>query len=180
MPSFTRRETLQSLAFALSAMVPFRGMSAQPPIPGGGWTGLDLATNRYLTLPVRVNGRAMQGVIDSGTTQSIIRHDIALDMGLPYLGTAWAETFTNQMSGSLYRVDTFELSGVQLRNVPMGAFDTSQISPRLHQDLPIILGQDILRSIDIEADLVGNRIRSLSPKNAAGMAGSQAAPALWD
>lgn len=164
-PSCTRREALSVFALALSAFAPIDRISAHPMEPITEWSGLNLPISHYLTLSVSVNGQTMQGVIDSGTTRSIIRHDIALDLALPYIGTELAETFTRQISGSLYRVDKLQVAGIDLGKVFVGAFDTSDLATRTHQNLPIIIGQDILSALDIEADFVGNRIRALSPKS---------------
>lgn len=169
-PFFSRRTMMKSVGCAVSAAaladMTWGGAAfAAEPKVRPEWAPMHPFAEHCLSLPVQVNGQMMRAMVDSGTTQSSIDHDIALDMDLRYLGTTTADTFTRQMSGSLYKVDTFAVSGIPVRRVNLAAFELAELARRTYRDVPVVLGQDVLNEVDIQIDVPGSRIRGLPEKH---------------
>lgn len=124
------------------------------------WHPLNLSVARYLTLPASVNGTALTAVLDSGATRSVIKDRLALDLGLPYLGATLAGTFTRDVPGSLYRVGELMLDGADFRHIDVASFEMSQVEI-LAGNVPLVIGQDILRQVAFEVQFTQDRIRLL-------------------
>ncbi|EIZ80087.1 hypothetical protein WSK_1454 [Novosphingobium sp. Rr 2-17] len=169
-PFLSRRAMMKSLGFAASALALAdvtwgdAAFAAFPEVRPE-WAPMHPYVDHCLSLPVQVNGQMMHAMVDSGTTQSSIDHDLALDMDLRYLGTTTADTFTQQMSGALYKVDTFAVSGIPVRRVTLAAFELAELARRTYRDIPVVLGQDVLEDIDFQIDVPGSRIRGLPGKH---------------
>ncbi|WP_157217810.1 aspartyl protease family protein [Flavisphingomonas formosensis] len=134
----------------------------------GAWHGLDLATSRYLTLPARLNGRPFRAMLDSGASRSVVRHDLALDLDLPYVGAVVATTFTQDMTGTLYRLDDLELDAATFHHVDISSYDLSPVEGMAGTSIPVVLGQDVLRAVDLDVEFGKDRARFLSPYTATG------------
>ncbi|MBV1692596.1 aspartyl protease family protein [Novosphingobium sp. G106] len=152
-----------TIALALPVLGISGSLGASAPTPEPGWYPLDLDRDRYLTVPVSINGRTLRAVVDSGSLRSILRHDLALEMGLPYLGQTLVQTFTEQLPGELYKLDSFEMFGVSVKHLAIGGFDLAQMEAVNRLDLPFVVGQDVLTSIDLQVDFVGKRMRAFKP-----------------
>jgi hypothetical protein len=132
----------------------FRGSPAGTPDPQ--WHSLHLGATRYLTMPAQLNGFAVTGMIDTGATRSVVKDALALELGLPYLGRTLAGTFTQDVSGSLYRVDELVVDDVRFAHVDVAGFNVSELEV-IAGSLPLIIGQDILRHIALEVDFTQDR-----------------------
>lgn len=165
MPTVSRRDAITSIGVAIGALAQINTAFAlspgQPTQMDDGWTPLNLAASRTIAVPVRLNGRTVPAMIDSGTSRSVIGRTLALELGLTDLGETAAQSFTKKVYGSIYSADQMELPGIALRNIPLESFDVTEIEGIANRQIPLILGRDILRQIDLEVDFVGDRARCL-------------------
>lgn len=158
----TRRSILGLAGLGL-AMQAGGALAARSLLTSGAeaaWHPLALSTARYLTLPASVNGTALTAVLDSGATRSVIKDRLALDLGLPYLGATLAGTFTRDVPGSLYRVGELMLDGAAFRHIDIASFEMSQVEI-LAGNVPLVIGQDILRQVALDVRFTQDRIRLL-------------------
>lgn len=125
------------------------------------WTPLHLAQNRVIQVPVTVNGRTVSGMIDSGTSRSIISQALAADLGLVSMGPTSATSFTDRIWGSTYRIDRLELAGLGLSTVELESYDIAQIENLARHRIPVLLGRDVLQRVDVDVDFVGDQVRCL-------------------
>lgn len=141
------------------------GLAREPAAlpPAGEWHPLNLKTARYLALPARVNDVAFDAVIDSGSTRSVIRDDLALDLQLPFEGSTMATTFTGDVTGMLYRVDHLALDVARFRGVSVASYDLSAIERSVSNRIPFVIGQDVLRNVAVQMDFPGDRARFVAP-----------------
>ena len=137
--------------------------SGTPLDPVGTWHALDLAATGFLSLPACLNGQEFRAMIDTGASRSIVRHDLALDLNLPYIGSVVATTFSDTVTGNLYRVDDLAVDAAAFRRVDVASYDLSQVEGLAGHRIPLILGQDVLRAIDLEVRFEADQARFLSP-----------------
>ncbi len=171
MRAFRRREVLATIGGAIVS-AGFNGRAAASAgltrdritAPAQGeWHPLGLASARYLALPARINDSAFAAVIDSGSTRTVIRDDLALDLQLPFEGSTLATTFSGDVSGTLYRVDHLALDVASFRRVSVASYDMSGIERSVSGKIPFVLGQDVLRNVAVQMDFPGDRARFLAP-----------------
>ena len=167
------RRTILGLAGLGIAMQAGPGFAARSLFTAGAeaaWHPLNLSAARYLTLPASVNDTALTAVLDSGATRSVIKDRLALELGLPYLGATLAGTFTRDVPGSLYRVGELMLDGAAFRHIDIASFEMSQVEI-LAGNVPLVIGQDILRQVAFEVQFTQDRIRLLDRAAARSPAG---------
>jgi len=160
--ALSRRSILGLAGFGLAVQAS-RAFAARSLFADGAttaWHPLNLAAARYLTLPASVNGTALTAVIDTGATRSVIKDRLALELGLPYLGATLAGTFTRDIPGSLYRVGELMLDGAAFRHIDLASFEMTQVEI-LAGSVPLVIGQDLLRQVALEAQFTQDRIRLL-------------------
>lgn len=155
--SVRRRDAVFSLAAGLvAATVGTRSAASSP--ASGTWSPLHLDSARYLTFPARIDGREVKAIVDSGATRSVIKDGIALDLGLHYLGASLATAFTEQVSGSLYRVNQLEIAGMRFPRLDVASYDVGPIE-NVAGTVPLIIGQDVLRASALQVDFGRDRAR---------------------
>lgn len=126
------------------------------------WAALDLAERRMILAPVQLNDRIISAVVDSGTSRTIINGGLAREMGLIPLGETSVTSFTRRVAGLSYRARTMELAGTILKDFVLDSYETADIEALARQKIPLIVGRDVLKKIDLGIDFVGNRIRWIS------------------
>uniref|UniRef100_UPI003B3A6AF9 aspartyl protease family protein n=1 Tax=Sphingomonas sp. TaxID=28214 RepID=UPI003B3A6AF9 len=140
------------------------------PAGGGAWQQLDLASARCLRLAATVGATSMRAVINTGATRSVIRDQLALQLGLPYIGATLTGTFTRDVVGSLYRVERLTLDGVGFNNISVGSFEVAQLAS-LPEGVSLVIGQDVLQQVALHVQFTKDRARLLAPSSIRSMSG---------
>lgn len=128
---YSASDTLLQIASGVIAIVYSDGSFAAALGAFGGsdegeWHAQNLAAVSYLTLPVRINGVPLEAIIDSGASRSVVRRDLALELGLPSIGTALATTVTGQVAGTTHRVRDLYLEVGTLHDLEVASYDLSR------------------------------------------------------
>ncbi len=114
---------------------------------------------------VRVNGRAMRFIIDTGAQISGIRAHAARALALPALksGMEVGSVGSTREQRPAVRCDSLQLGGMCWENQPLIVLDQQQFSVRLlNVDLlrfDGILGWDLLRTMDFELDTIAGQMK---------------------
>ena len=114
---------------------------------------------------VRVNGRAMRFIIDTGAQISGIRAHAARALALPALksGMEVGSVGSTREQRPAVRCDSLQLGGMCWKNQPLIVLDQQQFSVRLlNVDLlrfDGILGWDLLRTMDFELDTIAGQMK---------------------
>lgn len=126
------------------------------------WGVMDLSKRRMIFAPVKLNGRTITALVDSGTSRTIVNGDLAKELGLAPLGETSVTSFTRRVAGLCYRAERIELAGTVLKNFILDSYETAEIEALSRQRILLILGRDILRKIDVEVDFAKDRVRWVS------------------
>ena len=129
----------------------------------GMWAALDLAERRMIFAPVKLENTIISALVDSGTSRTIINSGLARELGLVPLGETSVTSFTRRVAGVSYRAATMELAGTILKDFVFDSYETADIEALARRQLPLIVGRDVLKKIDVEIDFIGDRIRWTSP-----------------
>ena len=143
-------------SYRVSAKVTFRSPAARVV---GGWQPLNLKTARYLIFRAAVNGVGIPAVIDTGASRSVLSRDFARRLGLKTSGPIDATTFTKAVTGTLYSVSELKVGTTIIRDVEVASFDLSGVKGSLVEQLPLIVGQDILGKSALEVQFPSDRGR---------------------
>ncbi|NIJ16319.1 membrane-associated protease RseP (regulator of RpoE activity) [Sphingobium vermicomposti] len=65
------------------------------------------------------------------------------------------------MSGLSYRAQTIEAAGTIVHDLPIDSYGAADLDALSGQRIPLIVGRDVLRIIDVEVDFIGDRVRWL-------------------
>ncbi len=120
---------------------------------------MDLPKRRMVLAPVKLNDRAIAALVDSGTSRTIINGTLAAELGLVPLGETSVSSFTRRVTGLGYRAGRMELAGTVLKDFMLDSYGTAEIETLARQHIPLILGRDVLQTVDVEVDFVNDRIR---------------------
>lgn len=143
-------------SYRISAKVTFRSPAARGV---GDWQPLNLKTARYLIFRAAVNGVGIPAVIDTGASRSVLSRDFATRIGLKTSGSINATTFTKAVTGTLYSVSELKVGTTIIRDAEVASFDLSAVEGSLVEQIPLIVGQDILGKSAIEIQFPSDRGR---------------------
>lgn len=152
----SRMHTWSPLAGRLPKSVQFRALP-----PRISWIDLNLGTDRYLVVPITINGARRPAVIDSGATRSIIRHDVALALNLAYRGPTQARTVTRTISGASYDIAHLAIGDCEFDDIEVASYDLGDMEALASRPMPFIIGQDLLHKFDFEVDFPAGKLRFL-------------------
>jgi predicted aspartyl protease len=164
----TRRAAVSFVSAAFGALSPiqvrasisFGSQGGHSPSSGSGvWHKLNLQTSRYLFVPAAIDGHTITAVVDTGATKSIIRKKLAQTLGLPVIGSVSAAAFTSEVSGSLYRIASLSVDSIAIHDVAVADYDISAVEATLSQEMPLILGLDVLSQTILEIEFPADRAR---------------------
>jgi predicted aspartyl protease len=153
----------------------------RPEFPGAGegaWLPLTHHGQPLVTVPVGVAGSVVNALIDSGAQYTSIdqalveRLQIAGGLAVPMvaLGVGGGAQMARGVSIDL------ELGGVRIPGLRSAALDLSNLSRAMGQDVPLIIGFDVLSTMTVEIDFPRRRMRVAPPEHFAGRTGGQLAP----
>ena len=128
---------------------------------GNPWEPMDLRRRRMIFTSVKLNDRTVSALVDSGTSRSIINASLARELGLVPLGKTSTTSFTRRVSGLSYRAQTIEAAGTIVHDLPIDSYGAADLDALSGQRIPLIVGRDVLRIIDVEVDFIGDRVRWL-------------------
>jgi aspartyl protease family protein len=89
--------------------------------------------------PGRINGRAVDFLVDTGATGTAIPATLARDMGLDPIGSVRSSTAGGEVVGQLVRADVDLKGGVRVRSLRVVALPALDDHP--------LLGMDVLRRL---------------------------------
>ncbi len=146
-----------SLATLMLASMPALGADGEssPVFP------LRMTAGSRLLVDARVNGRAVEALLDSAAEASLLDTEFARELGL--LGgkdvTARGSGETT-MKASLASGVTLEAFGLTLRDQTVGVLSLSDVGQRLlGRPLPFVLGREVFDNARLEIDIEGKTIR---------------------
>jgi len=145
-------------------------MLASMPAPGADGESsalfpLRMTEGSRLLVDARVNGRAVEALLDSAAEASLLDTEFARELGL--LGgkdvTARGSGETT-MKASLVSGVTLEALGLTLRDQTVGVLSLSDVGQRLlGRPLPFVLGREVFDNARLEIDIEGKTIRVVDP-----------------
>jgi hypothetical protein len=155
---------LGAAVVALLALVSAAAFSAEA-VASEGYR-LTLTRGSRLMIAMRINGRAVNALLDSAAETSIIDRRLAqalqLDAGAAVVGQGSGKaSFDAQLVGGV----TLAALGLTLANQTIAVADLSDVGQRLlGRPLGVILGREIFDAARLSVDIEGRRIR-VEPRN---------------
>jgi len=106
---------------------------------------ITLKRNRagHFEAPGLINGEPVNFLLDTGGTYVAISADLADELGLEPVRSAWFNTANGRVEGTLTELDEVSLGGLKVQNVQ------GSISPGMERDT-VLLGMSFLNLLSIE------------------------------
>jgi hypothetical protein len=147
---FTKPQAERTLHFA-------SGADSTGPIKYNPFTG----TRIYI--PAKVNGRAVEVLLDSGADNTVLDRSFAESIGKKTLGSSVAVgSGGEQESGYAKEVD-IQIGNMSLHVPSVGVLDLASVGKRIGIPLPVVLGKEIFLQSIVEIDPSGPTIEFHDP-----------------
>ncbi|MBC5806934.1 MAG: hypothetical protein DLM53_10090 [Candidatus Eremiobacter antarcticus] len=117
-----------------------------------------------IVVAAAVNGNTVRLLVDSGSTTSIIDADVAKRLKLPTGGAARIQG-VGTMTGSVAKIDSFDLGGMLFRPFFMEAVPLRLPSALAHNGIDGILGYDLLASLVMRISYKHGQLRFMLPES---------------
>lgn len=172
--SLSRREVACFLCFAATALTGSRSSAraTASDCPRGiadvrfdasarstGWLRLDLGSDRHLRVRAEVGGISLPAIIDSGATITVVDRAWANKLRLTLREGFRAEGLTGRMIGYFADNVSVRIGNATFGDVTVGVLDQATFKHSVQNDLAIIIGQDLLRSMVVEIDFIRKRMK---------------------
>lgn len=131
------------------------GLAALLPLPAAAGTSRLRVTPDRLFLPASVNGRAVEGLLDSGAEVSVVDAAFAERLGLTHHRTATARgSGAATVQARLVKGVTLNVAGLTLRPKFVAVLDLSDISRRLTRSpINLIVGRELFDAARLRVDI---------------------------
>lgn len=110
----------------------------------------------------KINGRTARFILDSGSTTSIIDSDLAKQLNLATGGVSHVEGAA-LMTGTLARVDTLNLGGIEFAPFFMQAVPLRLPSRLAHDGIDGVLGYDVIAPLVVRIAYARGEIQLIDP-----------------
>lgn len=165
-----RRSLLIGLAAAAGGLFLVRDRLPWPPLSprfadGRGTPWLPIPAGGLIEIEVRVAGRALHAVVDSGAQFSAIDRMLAERLGLPRTFAAPLVAYGVSGGPTLTHTVGLELTlpGLAVAGLRAAALDLAPIAQATGREFQLLIGRDVLGQVVLEADFPLRRARFLAP-----------------
>jgi hypothetical protein len=141
-----------------------------------GWIPFEFFGGNRIYFPVKVNGREVVVLLDSGAETSVIDKSVAKSIGLepkgevPVVGSGGAEP-AGVVSGV-----TIEVGNLKLSDLNIVALDLQPSAKRIGHPLSLVLGGELFREFAADIDFAHRRIAFRDPEHLTKPEGAQEIP----
>ncbi|PTD24742.1 hypothetical protein CV103_06885 [Sphingomonas fennica] len=151
--------------------VSFGGLSVGAPQPRPEWIAFDPGTASYLSVPARLNGLPVRGVVDTGASRSVLSAKLLGQIGAQPAGSTLATMFTARYSLPLYRIGRLEAGGIAATGLDVACHDLAMVEAAFPGEGAMVIGRDFLTRSVLECQFSQSRFRIVAdfvPENPAG------------
>lgn len=130
-----------------------------------GWIDFTLA-GAQIHIPVRVNGRATEAVLDNGAQSTVIDAGFADETGLRTVGPAVSVEGVGPAAEAAYwRAGVnIEVGALTIPDLVVTAMDMSEVSRMSGTPVPILLGDEAFAELAVDIDFAHRRLRFVRPE----------------
>ncbi|WP_427789895.1 aspartyl protease family protein [Brevundimonas diminuta] len=129
-----------------------------------GWLDFELFSQRRLFIPVTVQGRTVDAMLDSGAEVTVVDRAFAEQIGLIGQGGVTAVGTGGSETVSIARGFDVRLGGAELKGVTVAIMDLSPITQALGRPVPVLLGKEMMNQAITDIDFAARRIRLVAPE----------------
>ncbi len=139
--------------------VRFGGFSGAAPRARSEWFAFDPETTSYLSVPARLNGVPVRGVIDTGASRSVISPRMLGKVGGRLAGNTLATMFTARCSLPLYRTRMLQAGGISVAGLDVACHELAMLEAAFPGECPMLIGRDFLTRSVLECEFTKSRAR---------------------
>lgn len=160
--SLTVNPSLEDAVFARPQAV--QVVRFDPGRTDSGWLDFELFSQRRLFIPVSVEGRTVDAMLDSGAEVTVVDRAFAEEIGLTGQGGVTAIGTGGSETVSIARGFDVRLGGAELKGVTVAVMDLSAIAQALGRPVPVLLGKEMMNQAITDIDFAARRIRLVAPE----------------
>lgn len=120
--------------------------------------------NRIVT-PGTVNGHAVEFLLDSGASVTVLDKAFARSIGIPVGHAIEATGAGGRQQAEIVSGVTLTLGGLTLADATVAVIDFSEISAELGRPMDVVLGRELFDNAAIDVDWQANTLKVRSPDN---------------
>lgn len=129
-----------------------------------GWLDFELFSQRRIFIPVTVQGRPVDAMLDSGAEVTVVDRAFAEEIGLVAQGGVTAVGTGGSETVAIAPGFDVRLGGAELKGVTVAIMDLSPISQALGRRIPVLLGKEMMNQAITDIDFAARRIRLVAPE----------------
>lgn len=123
------------------------------------WIDFNFLDNERIYIPAKVNGHAIELLLDSGAEVSVLDQTFAASIGLKSQGAVATTGAGGVDAMGLTGGVTVELPGMTLNDLTVATLDFKPIGELIGHPLPFVLGVDVFNETGVEIDFAAHRVR---------------------
>ena len=123
-----------------------------------GWLAFEFYNNDQIFVPARVNGHAVDVVLDSGADISILDKSVAGQIGATLSGSVPVGGTGGQSTMQLAPGIEVRIGDLELHGLTVGVMDLATLANQLGRPLPMILGKEVFNQLVVDIDFPNRRI----------------------
>lgn len=127
--------------------------------PSTEWLRLDLGPDQHVQVRAEVGGLGLLAIIDSGATITVVDRAWADRLRLTLREGFRAEGLTGGMVGHYADNVSIRIGNATFEDVTVGVLDQATLKHSVKNDLAVIIGQDLLRTVVVEIDFIKKRMK---------------------
>ncbi|MGO4686661.1 aspartyl protease family protein [Brevundimonas sp. 2YAF1] len=127
-----------------------------------GWVDFELFSQRRIFIPVSVQGRPVEAMLDSGAEVTVVDRAFAESIGLIAQGGVTAIGTGGTETVSIAPGFDVRFGEATLKGMTVAVMDLSAIAQALGRPVPVLLGKELMNQSITDIDFAAGRIRLVS------------------
>lgn len=140
------------------------------------WIKFEMPDYSRVILPVRINGRAVNALVDSGIGTPILDESLARALGLRKLGDVNGVGVTGIVHGQLVEGVTISFDNLAISTSHSELYDMTPFAGVFDEPIAALVGRDLFDSLLVDIDFANTRIAFRDPAHHSPLPGAFRVP----